>query len=123
MSTPSIQFKATALPPKTLRRALLGIPLLLACLTLSPSGQAVTPAPDGGYVNFNTAEGTDALFNLTTGPSNTATGYHALWGNTTGSYNTANGASALASNTTGNDNTATGRRALYSNTLGDLNTA
>ena len=33
----------------------------------SPELQAVSPAPDGGYANFNTAEGTDALFSLTTG--------------------------------------------------------
>jgi hypothetical protein len=29
--------------------------------------QAVVPPPDGGYPNFNTAEGQNALFSLTTG--------------------------------------------------------
>jgi hypothetical protein len=38
-----------------------------AWLTLSLPTQAVVPPPDGGYPNFNTAEGEDALFNLTTG--------------------------------------------------------
>ena len=41
------------------------IPLVLVCLALSPTARAVTPAPDGGYPGHNTAEGTDALFNLT----------------------------------------------------------
>ena len=34
---------------------------------LSPTARAVTPAPDGGYPNNNTAEGDNALFSLTTG--------------------------------------------------------
>ena len=38
----------------------------IACFALSPTAQAVTPAPDGGYPNENTAEGDDALFSLTT---------------------------------------------------------
>ena len=44
-----------------LRLALLLIPLVFACFALSPRAQAVSPAPDGGYPNFNTAEGTKAL--------------------------------------------------------------
>lgn len=56
----------------------------LACFALLPIARAVDPAPDGGYPNNNTAEGTNALFNLTTGRDNTATGYGALYSNTTG---------------------------------------
>src|SRR6476660_8162736 len=75
--------------------------LALAFVALPQMAQAVTPAPDGGYPNGNTAEGTNALFNLTTGFENTATGSIALYSNTTGYDNTATGAQALYSNTTG----------------------
>jgi trimeric autotransporter adhesin len=99
------------------------IPLGLACFALSPQAQAVDPPPDGGYANGNTAEGTDALFSLTTGIENTAMGFHALFTNTTGNNNTANGFEALLLNTTGTDNTATGALALFNNTTGTHNTA
>ncbi len=102
------------------------IPLLLvalACFAFSPSTRAVSPAPDGGYANQNTAEGSDALFNLTSGESNTAIGYHALFSATRGGANTANGAYALAGNTTGSRNTANGWQALLHNTTGEDNTA
>jgi trimeric autotransporter adhesin len=46
----------------------------LGLLTLSRMAQAVTPAPDGGYAGGNTAEGTSALFSLTTGSFNIALG-------------------------------------------------
>ena len=110
-------------PP--LRRGFLLIPLALALawLALSPAAQAVTPAPDGGYPNFTTAEGDNALFNLTTGTNNTAIGFHALFATTTGISNTATGESALFGNTTGDFNTATGDVALFSNTTGGQNTA
>jgi Chaperone of endosialidase len=110
-------------PP--LRRGFLLIPLALALawLALSPAAQAVTPAPDGGYPNFTTAEGDNALFNLTTGTNNTAIGFHALFTTTTGISNTATGESALFGNTTGDFNTATGDVALFSNTTGGQNTA
>src|ERR1700736_4798100 len=68
----------------------------LAWFALSPAVRAVSPPPDGGYANGNTAEGTDALFSLTTGTHNTAAGFLALFHNTTGSDNTANGFEALA---------------------------
>jgi hypothetical protein len=51
----------------------------LAWLTLSLPAQAVMPPPDGGYANFNTGEGEDALFKLTTGGYNTAVGWVSLW--------------------------------------------
>src|SRR6266704_189671 len=115
--------------------------LALAWFALLPTPNAfgVSPAPDGGYTNNNTAEGQDALLGLTTGTNNTATGFDALFTLSTGSYNTATGSQALKSttgsystadgykalfsNNTGSDNTATGMNALKSNTTGADNTA
>src|SRR6266436_6449746 len=100
------------------------IPLVLAAFLLSPMAQAqLSPPPDGGYAGDNTAEGTDALFSLTTGTENTAIGFDALNSNTTGDSNTATGSIALSSNTTGVRNTANGFVALNSNTTGERNTA
>jgi hypothetical protein len=119
---------------------------VLACFGLLPRTQAVVPAPDGGYPGFNTAEGQNAFFSLTTGVGNTGVGWYSLWSNTDGSYNTALGAgtllfnigdqntfegvnntavgaAALLFNTTGSDNTATGLAALLNNTEGTNNTA
>jgi Chaperone of endosialidase len=105
-----------------LRRSLLLIPLALTCFALSPRAGAVSPKPDGGYPNQNTAEGDNALFSLTTAFGNTAIGHSALFSNTAGG-NTATGAEALFSNTTGNSETANGFAALFSNTVGLYNTA
>src|SRR6266704_2066221 len=91
------------------------ISLIGACALAVTTARAVTPAPDGGYPGFNTAEGDDALFSLTSGTSNTANGSAALRNNTTGNNNTANGDSALINNTTGNNNTANGVSALQNN--------
>ncbi|PYI97313.1 MAG: hypothetical protein DME98_08880 [Verrucomicrobia bacterium] len=107
-----------------LRYGLVLIPLVLAALVLSPTAQAqLSPPPDGGYAGDNTAEGTDALFSLTTGTENTAIGFDALFSNTTGDSNTATGSTALSTNTTGVRNTANGFAALNSNTTGERNTA
>src|SRR5262245_46319896 len=103
--------------------ALTLITLAFACFALLPVTQAVFPPPDGGYGNFNTAEGSDALSSLTAGSKNTAIGYRALFSNTVGNYNTATGSEALVSNTTGGENTATGDGALFENTTGSFNTA
>jgi len=89
----------------------------------APRAFGVVPAPDGGYVGGNTAEGQNALFSLTTGGFNTAVGYLSLWSNTTSSLNTAVGAGALLANTDGNNNTGTGAGALLSDTIGYSNTA
>jgi hypothetical protein len=99
--------------------------LILACCALPPASRAFLPPPppDGGYPNFNTAEGDFALFNLTSGRENTAIGFGALVINTTGSFNTANGVEALRNNTTGFNNTANGVDALRNNTTGFNNTA
>jgi len=99
------------------------IPLVLGCFALSPAARAVLPPPDGGYANQNTAEGTDALFSLTTGSNNTAIGNQALHDNTGGVQNTATGSLTLQLNTTGVNNTANGINALVSNTTGASNTA
>jgi hypothetical protein len=94
----------------------------LACFALCPVAQAVVPAPDGGYPGGNTAEGSNALFSLTTGVYNTALGLTALFHDTDGDFNTATGAGALFSNN-GDRNTAHGINALRFNTVGDSNTA
>jgi hypothetical protein len=100
------------------------IALALGCFALAPIARAVDPPPDGGYDGNNTAEGTDALFSLTSGGlNNTAIGFDALFSNTGGAENTATGAFALVSNTTGGTNTATGLGALENNTEGLQNTA
>ena len=106
-----------------LRLAFLLIPVALACFGLSPIARAVTPAPGGGYGGANTAEGTDALFSLTSGVWNVAVGFEALHSDTTGNQNTATGYRALFSNLTGDHSTAYGSRALYNNTTGNDNVA
>src|SRR5438477_12771316 len=111
-------------PPLRCSLLLTALAFALGWLALSPAARAVSPPPDGGYDRFNTAEGTDALFSLTTlGFFNTATGFEALFSNTTGSANTADGLDALFSNTTGSFNTADGHTALRQNTTGEGNTA
>ena len=108
-----------------LRKASAIFLIALACFGLAPSTHALLPPPppDGGYPGNNTAEGTNALFNLTTGANNTAIGFDALISNTTGNNNTAAGIGALGSNTIGNDNTANGFGALLHDTTGSDNTA
>jgi len=103
---------------------LLSLTFVFAWLTLAPAPKAfgVVPAPDGGYPNFTTAEGANALFSLTTGSANTGVGFFSLFSNATGSFNTAIGAGALDLNTADN-NTATGAAALLLNTTGMDNTA
>ena len=104
------------------------IVLTLGFFALPPRTQAVVPAPDGGYPNFNTAEGQNALFSLTTGQWNTALGAFTLRSDTDGSYNTAVGTAALLSNVgsqngvNGSQNTAVGAAALLLNSTGSRNT-
>jgi hypothetical protein len=127
------------------------IPLLLTILSLvcgglPPRSEAVNPPPDGGYPRFNTAEGTNALKNVSTGVGNAAVGWFSLFSDTDGSYNTAVGAgtllfnlgnqntsegikntavgtATLLFNSSGSDNTAVGAAALLNNTTGVENTA
>jgi len=98
--------------------------VVLAILYVGSFGQieAVTPPPDGGYPNFTTAEGTNALGNLASGAANTAAGWYSLFTISIGSFNTGIGAGTLALNTA-DSNTAVGAAALLLNTSGSLNTA
>ncbi len=66
--------------------------------------------------SFNTAVGSLALQNNTTGFSNSALGYSALTGNTAGIENSAFGYLSLTANTEGNSNSAFGSNALKANT-------
>ena len=115
-----------AVPPE---RSLRFLCCLLLSLALLPKTHAVVPAPDGGYPNFTTAEGTNSLKNLTTGVGNTAVGWSSLLSDTDGSYNTAVGAGTLLLNvgnqstSEGTENTAVGAAALLLNTTGLGNTA
>ena len=106
-----------------LRRVLLLIPLVLASFAFLPGAQAgLSPAPDGCYSNFTTAEGCNALLSLTTGSGNTGLGWFALESNTDASFNTGVGAGALVLND-GSSNTAVGTAALLLNATGSNNTA
>ena len=126
-----IQCKTTTLP--------LLITDVLGCFGLFAKARAVVPPPDGGYPGFNTAEGQNALFSLTTGQGNTAVGWFSLFSNAdrqlqhryrrgtllfnTADENTAFGAAALLFNTDGINNTAVGTAALLNNTIAEENTA
>ena len=76
---------------------LIHIVIWIVCIGLLPRAQAVVPPPDGGYPDFNTAEGQNALFSLTSGVGNAAVGWYSLFSNTDGSFNTAVGAGTLLS--------------------------
>ena len=96
--------------------------IILCVVAVVPTIQAVVPPPDGGYPGGNTAEGQNALLNLTSGGFNTAVGWLSLRSDTTGEFNTAIGAAALFRNN-GDENTALGTGALLSNSTGIQNTA
>ena len=119
-STPATR---RSLNPLSLWHLSLRFLIPVVCLMFATSLHAVSPAPDGGYANENTAEGQDALFSLTTGFGNTAVGYDALFAVTTGGDNTAVGVEAMISDTTGGGNTAVGFNALSDSTAGIQNTA
>ena len=61
------------------------VAFVLVWFAIAPLVRAVVPAPDGGYPGFNTAEGQNALFNLTTGVGNRGVGWFSLWSDTDGS--------------------------------------
>ena len=96
--------------------------IAFGCLGFLSQMKAVTPAPDGCYPGFTTAEGCDALKTLTSGAGNTGVGWQSLFLNSTGSFNTGVGAGALILNN-GDSNTAVGAAALLLNTAGMQNTA
>ena len=97
------------------KHLLIPLVLIFGFVAFLPQAEAVVPPPDGGYSGFTTAEGTNALKNLTTGVANTGTGWYSLFTNTSGSYNTGVGAATLSFNN-GEQNTAAGVAALLSNT-------
>ena len=105
----------TSIGGPSLRPCFILTAIALGLLGLAPSLQAVTPPPDGGYPNFTTAEGTNALKNLTTGAGDTGVGWYSLFSDTTGGFNTGLGAGTLVLNT-GDENTAIGTAALLFNT-------
>jgi BclA C-terminal domain len=110
---------------KILTTTLFLTPVFLACFTFSQMAYAetdVSPPPDGGYAGFTTAEGQQALKNLSSGIANSAFGWRSLFDVTTASYNTGLGAGTLALNT-GEANTATGVASLILNMTGTRNIA
>ena len=89
---PLIQFKKASV-------IFLGV---LACFGLLPQMQALLPTeipgnPDGCYPAFNTAEGCNALFNVTGGIGDTGVGWYSLFIVGDASFNTGVGAGALGS--------------------------
>ncbi len=82
---------------------------------------AILGAPLAPLPGFNTADGQDALVNVTTGSGNSAFGWRALFSNTDASFNTGVGVGALVLNN-GDSNTAVGAAALLLNTSGTNNT-
>lgn len=114
---------------KRIKTSLAVVEISLVCVASLPALRAVVPPPDGGYPGFNTAEGQNALFSLSTGVGNAAVGWYSLFSNTDGSFNTALGAGALALNvgnqstSEGTQNTGIGAAALLFNTTGSFNTA
>jgi len=63
------------------------------------SGQS---PPAGGYPGGNTAEGQNALLNLSSGSYNTAVGFFSITRDSIGGFNTAIGAGTLLANTASN---------------------
>jgi hypothetical protein len=104
------------------RRVLTTLLTFLWLATFGHKAQALSPAPEGCYPNFTTAEGCDALFSLTTGVGNSGLGWRSLFLNTTGSFNTGVGGGALVLNNA-DSNTAVGAAALLLNTTGTENVA
>jgi hypothetical protein len=108
-----------------LGRGFLLIPLILVCFALhvqAAPNALPAPTPDGCYPGFTTAEGCNALKNLTTGAGNTGVGWFSLFFAGASNFNTGLGGGALVLNT-GDSNTATGAAALLLNGAGTRNTA
>src|SRR5215475_8100841 len=93
---------ASPFTPRHCRQVLLALGFLGLCQMT----RAVTPAPDGGYPGFNTAEGQNALFSRTTGAWNTAVGAFCLYSAATATGNTGVGINTLRHNVNGDSNTA-----------------
>ena len=95
----------------------------------SPNGSGSTAVGYGALRvtndegTWNTALGSQALYNNTAGAQNVALGYRPLLSNELGGQNLAAGYVALLSNTTGNENTAIGFSSMLNNTQGGGNVA
>jgi hypothetical protein len=100
---------------------LIHILIAIVCFALSPQTRALSPPPDGGYPNGNTAEGDSALAGQASGFYNSAFGFLALLSNGSASFNTGVGAGALLVNTA-IENTGVGAGAPLTNSNGDNNT-
>ena len=74
----------------------------------TPAHATQPPDPTASDSLYNTAAGSYALYNETSGKLNSAIGYEALYSNLSGIGNSGLGASTLFGNTTGNYNTASG---------------
>jgi hypothetical protein len=101
------------------------IPLILVCFALhaqAAPNALPAPTPDGCYPGFTTAEGCNALTNLTTGAGNTGVGWYSLFSDGTGSFNTGLGGGTLVLNNA-DSNTAAGAAALLLNGTGTQNCA
>jgi uncharacterized coiled-coil protein SlyX len=106
-------------------RGFLLIPLILVCFAFAQQTRAavdISPAPDGCYPGFTTAEGCQALQLVTSGVANTALGWRSLFSALGGSFNTGVGAAALVLNHA-DSNTALGTATLLLNVDGTRNTA
>jgi hypothetical protein len=104
---------------------------LLVCFAFLPQMHAAPNAlpppippvnPDGCYPGFTTAEGCNALANLTSGAGNTGIGWYSLFFAGSSSFSTGVGAGALVLNTA-DSNTAVGAAAMLLNSTGTENTA
>jgi hypothetical protein len=106
-------------------RGFLLIPLILVCFAFAPNAQTApapqTPDPGSIGGSFNTADGVNALINVT-GAANAAFGWNSLVLDTTGNFNTGAGAGTLIFNNA-DINTAVGTAALLFNVSGSRNTA
>jgi hypothetical protein len=122
MTTPSTK---KSIDWSLLRLGFILIPLILVCFAFAPNAQTapVPQTPDPGSLGgvFNTADGHNALFNVT-GTANAAFGWNSLLTDTTGSFNTGLGAGTLLLNNA-DANTAVGTAALLLNINGSRNTA
>src|SRR2546429_9954260 len=78
MIYPPTQRPSPWIPGRNERRALLIMMIGWLTLFAVSKASAVSPPPDGGYPGENTAEGTNALLNLTSGIDKTAVGFDAL---------------------------------------------
>ena len=103
---------------------------VLACCAFLPTMQAQLPPeipgnPDGCYPAFNTAEGCNALFQVTGGLGDTAVGWFSNFLAGNASFNTSVGAGSLAltSGAGSGQNTAVGTAAMILNLSGSQNVA